>query len=355
MTLPPEVVAREPEWLLDPSPCSNVVVTSRARFARNVDRQLFAPHAAAAALEEVHEEVVESIARSTFLKPFFLLELTEVTGTERAFLKERRLISKEMERGGASRAVYVGPQLKSSIMLNEEDHLRLQCLENGLQLPQVMAALQKLDDEIGEVVPYAFHEKYGYLTACPTNTGTGLRVSVMMHLPGLAIRNEIQANLQPLPQHGLTVRGFHGENSENTGDYFQISNEVSLGKTTEQIAEELTDVVGLLMEKELEARSLLQRESRLGVQDAIWRAYGLLTHARKIDSNEAMRLLSRLRLGIDEGYFRELSHEMLNLLVMEIQPAHLVFRHGAETETPEARDMARAQYIRQTLAEAGSK
>ncbi len=355
MTIPAGIVAKEPEWLFEPAPCSNVVTTSRARFARNVDGQQFAPHAPPSVLEEVHDEILEALGRNKFVRPFFLLELTEVTASERAFLKERRLISKEMERGGASRAVYVAPELKSSILINEEDHLRFQCLENGLQLPQVMAALEQLDDEVGEVVPYAYHDRYGYLTACPTNLGTGLRASVMMHLPGLSIRNEIQSNLQPLPQHGLTVRGFHGENSENSGDYFQISNEVSLGKSKEQIVEELAEIVTLLMEKELEARSLLHRESRLGIQDAIWRAYGILTHARRIDTNEAMRLLSRLRLGIDEGYVKELSHETLNLLAMEVQPAHLVFRHGADAETSENRDQARAELIRQRLLEAGTK
>ncbi len=355
MTLPGEIIAREPKWLHEPAPCSNVVATSRARFARNVDGQQFAPHAAPSVLEEVHDEILEALRRSEYVRPFFLLELTEVTGTERAFLMERRLISREMERGGANRTVYVGPQLKSSILVNEEDHLRLQCLENGLQLPAVMGALEKLDNEVGEVIPYAYHERYGYLTACPTNVGTALRASVMMHLPGLSIRNEIQSNLQPLPRQGLTVRGFHGENSENSGDYFQISNEVSLGKSKEQIVEELSEVVTHLMEKELEARSVLHRENGLAIQDAVWRSFGILTHARRLDTSEAMRLLSRLRLGIDEGYFKNLSHETLNLLAMEIQPAHLMFRHGGDAEGSEARDQARARLIRERLHEAESE
>lgn len=349
MTLPPEIIAQDPNWLEEASPCDNVVVTSRARFARNVQNAPFAPHASAGALAEVREQIAEALSRNGYFADFMCLELTELSGLERTFLKESRLISKEMERGGPNRAVYVNRDLKCSIMVNEEDHLRIQCLEPGLQINRTQTKLNAIDTEAAKVLPCAFHEKFGYLTACPTNVGTALRASVMMHLPGLALKREIEAALQELPSRGLTVRGFHGENSEGVGDFYQISNEVTLGRSVEQIEQELADAVSTLMERELASRSLLHQKGGWTVKDAIWRSFGILSHARKIESVEAMKLLSRVRLGIDEGFFESLTHEKLNKLVFAIQPGHLVFCHGAG-EDAEERDITRANLIREVLA-----
>ncbi len=349
MSLPSEILASNLKWLEEKAPCHNVVVTTRARYARNVEHQPFSPHASSSVLTEVREHVRDSLLQNPYFRGFFCVDLAEVTGTERAFLKESRLISKEMERGGANRAVYVDRDLKCSIMINEEDHLRIQCLEPGLQLTRVQEHLAIVDAEAAKVIPFAYHERFGYLTACPTNAGTGLRASVMMHLPGLSLRREIESAFANLPKRGLTVRGFQGENSEGVGDFYQISNEVTLGKSVEDIEAELADVVSGIMERELEARSILLQNGGMIVQDAIWRSYGILTHARKIESAEAMKLLSRLRLGVDVGFFDSLSHELLNRLVVDIQPGHLVYRHGSSEEAEE-RDIARANLIRRSLA-----
>jgi protein arginine kinase len=348
MSLPQELVTKASNWLEERSPFNNAVISSRARYARNLHEHPFSPHASPSLMEKVREEITDAFTRSRELHDFYCVELTEASGTERGFLKESRLISKEMERGGPSRAVYVSSDLKSSVMVNEEDHLRLQCLESGLQISKAQEDLSHVDQLISRVVGYAFHEKLGYLTACPTNVGTGLRASVMMHLPGLALRRNVEAAFQGLAHRGLTVRGFHGENSENLGDFFQISNEVTLGKSVEEIEETLADAVNGILEREFEARSLLLSKGGTAVQDTIWRSFGVLLHARKIDTAEAMKLLSRVRLGIDEGYFPSLTHETLNKLVMEIQPSHLVLRHQAADEV-EQRDIARATLIREVL------
>lgn len=348
MSLPPEIIGADALWLEEPAPCNNVVVTTRVRLARNVTGHPFTRHASKSVAIEVLEALLDSLEKSDMLGTYFTFPLGNISSVEASFLKEARLISKEMEHGGHASAVVVRPDLKASVMINEEDHLRLQALEPGLQAGKAHKILDELDGEVASLVPYAYHPRLGFLTACPTNVGTGLRVSVMMHLPGLSMNSRLDDALKGLANYGLTARGFHGENSETTGDFHQISNEVTLGKTAGEIEEELGEMVSLIMEKELESRSMIMTSHDVTVRDSVWRSFGLLTHARKIDTAEAMTHLSRLRLGIDEGYFGKLSHECLNRLVVEVQPGHLLL--SAESgEDAQARDVRRATLIRNTL------
>jgi len=349
VSLPSTLVSESVRWLSEPSPCDQIVVSTRVRYARNVAGHPFAPHATQTVLQRVRREIGEAFARSTTFNEFYSLEMGNLTGLERGFLKEARLISKEMERGGQSRAVYVGHDLQSAVMINEEDHLRLQVLAPGLQISRAHQALAALEAEIGRALPYAYHHRLGYLTACPTNLGTGLRAGVMMHLPGLSLKREVEALATPLQRQGMTIRGFNGENSEHLGDHYQVSNEVTLGRSVEEIEELLGATVNALMDREMEARSLLLTKGGVAALDTIWRSYGILTNARKIDSNEAMKLLSRIRLGIDHGCFPHLSHARLNAIVAEVQPGHLVMRHGASEEIDQ-RDVQRATLIRGLLA-----
>ncbi len=348
MALPPEIVSHDFHTTEEATPCNNVVIMSRARYARNLSSHHFSPHGGPEVHRRVLEKIVESVSRREFFDSYYFLNLHEVSGLDRSFLKESRLISREMERGGNHHAVYVAENLKSSIMINEEDHVRMQCLECGLQISKVQEHLSRLHSEMASSVSFSYHQRFGFLTACPSNLGTGLRVSVMMHLPGLTLRRKLESALSGLSQNGMTVRGFYGENSENLGYFFQISNERTLGYSTTDIEEKLAGIVSEIMEKELEARSLLLKDSGIAVQDSIWRAYGILSHARRIDTGEAMKLLSRLRLGCDEGYFETLTHEKLNRLVVEIQPGHLILRHGA-TDESDHRDNVRADLIRSRL------
>lgn len=345
MALPENIFNPQDFWVGKTAPCHGVVVSSRARYARNLEGELFTPHADKAKRLGIHDQIRDEIAKSSLLEEFTLVPMEDLTELERLFLIESRLISHEMKRDDGSRGVYIHQSKKASIMVNEEDHLRFQVLEPGLQVDLAVEKLDKLDAELADLFSYAVHNRLGYLTACPTNVGTGLRASVMLHLPGLSISQELDTALQALPSCGLTARGFYGENSEHTGDFFQISNEVTLGSSVEEIASMLKRVVHQIIEMELEARSLLPNKSRGTFENAVWRSYGLLSYARQMSSKEALKLLSRVRLGIDAGMITDLTHEQLNRLIQEIQPGHLMMFHHASDEASD-RDVIRASLLR---------
>ena len=352
MTSPPFDLSDQ--WLAAAGPCGDVAVSSRARFARNVAGYPFAPHARPEVLRRLSDHIAEILSRCDALAGWTRIELGDLTATERAFLKESRIISKEMEQGGDHLAVYVSPDAMASILINEEDHLRLQVLAPGLQVDKVVERLREIDTALAAVLGYAWSSNYGYLTACPTNVGTGFRASAMLHLPGLTLLQEVESSLQGMAANGLTVRGFYGENSEYAGDFYQVSNEITLGRTVDQITQTLGSVIDRLIEREKEARLTLSRNHASATNDSIWRSFALLTHARQMDSIEAMRLLSRLRLGIDLGYFEPLGHEELSKLVIEIQPAHLERLRSSQGVT-QTRDEARAHYLRQRLSRLASR
>jgi len=334
-------------WLESDSDTCHVAVSSRARYARNLSGYPFAPHAAPRVLQQVDAFVAEGIKRSPELANFQRIELARIPPQDRAFLRESRLISKEMERGAEFLTAWVWPEESASILVNEEDHLRLQVIRPGLAVREAVERLNIIDAALSNVVGYAWSDKYGWLTACPTNVGSGFRASVMMHLPALRQLKDVEASLQGIAHHGLTVRGFYGENSEYTGDFYQISNEVTLGRSVDEVLETLMGVVRRLIEKEEEARLELFRNHEAAVADAVWRNYGTLAYARKIDASEAMRILSAIRLGIDRGWFGDLSHKALNRLVLDIQPAHLERRHDARGGKGDSRDEARAAFLRE--------
>lgn len=338
-------------WLEAEGPMPHVVLSSRARFARNLAEFPFAPHARNEVLERLLDIVADAASRAEIVRDFEKVVLARIQADERAMLKESRLISPELERGAPARAVFLAPDKCASIMVNEEDHLRIQCIEPGLQVGKALARLEAIEAALSAVLAFATSSRYGFLTACPSNVGTGLRVSVMLHLPALAIIREVQGLLGGLSSRGLTVRGFNGEDSEFLGDFFQVSNEITLGKSVANIAKELETFVGLVIAKEEETRVALLRDKGPVVEDAIWRSWSILAYARRMNSKEAMTLLSRLRLGIDREIFPSLSHGALNRLFIEIQPAHLS-RLGVEERLADeagARDEARARYLRQQL------
>lgn len=333
------------KWVEISGPYIDIVVSTRARYARNVQGLPFAPYAKPEELAQVVEIVDTSMASQNVLGPTDRITLAEVPRLERRYLKESRIISAELEKGGEHRIVYLSRERNKSLMVNEEDHIRMQCIMAGLQLQDTLHAIDAIDARLEVLVDYAFSEKFGYLTTCPTNTGTGLRVSVMMHLPGLALSQVMDTILSLVQPYGLTIRGFYGEHSEYIGDFYQISNEVTLGKSEEEIVEMLEKVVTQIITKEQQAREQLFAQKANAIDDAIWRSYAVLSNARMIDSSEAMKLLSRIRLGIDRGYFSSFTHSELNKLIIEIQPAHLELREGGSVGG-EARDMVRAGLLR---------
>ncbi|MCX7766136.1 MAG: ATP--guanido phosphotransferase, partial [Candidatus Sumerlaeia bacterium] len=305
-------------WLEEAGPKMHVVISSRSRLARNLDNYRFALFARKEELHAVAEQIANAIQQIQELNQFLKIDLTQLDKIERHFLTESRIISKELEKSGDERFVYLSPDRRVSIMVNEEDHLRMQCILAGLQLRNTFEIINRIDDRLANYLDFAFSEKFGYLTACPTNVGTGLRLSVMLHLPALVIQNKIGEIVELIQPYGFILRGFQGENSEFEGDCYQVSNEITLGKTEEELLETLQKVVEQIIEREESARQTLFTEYRSTVDDVIWRSYALLRYARRLDSVEAMQLLSRIRLGIDLGYFPQLSHQQLNQLFIMI-------------------------------------
>jgi protein arginine kinase len=336
-------------WAGPDGPLSHVVVSSRVRHARNLDRVAFPPHAAKDDLRRVCESVDRLIRGDSTLGGFARIDLNAFSGLERTFLKESHIISPELEQAGEFRVLYVDPARSCAIMVNEEDHLRMYCLRAGFQIVPVLESINAIDAVFGQSLHYAFSEKYGFLTTCPSNVGTGMRASVMLHLPGLVMTHQIEELLKNMPKAGLAVRGYYGENSEFLGDFYQVSNEVTLGKTEDEIVQSLQAVIQHLISREEAARNILFEKKRWYADDIIWRSYALLTHARIMASSEAFKLLSPVRLGIERGYFPTLTHHQLNQMIVAVQPAHLQVAEGREIGVEE-RDIARAQLLRKIFS-----
>lgn len=329
-----------------------IVLSSRVRLARNLDNLPF-PHrmseADAERLLKVAEEGVREINLMGFPAKVELYRLAETPALERQILVDKHLISPQQAKDARAKAVAVSDDEAISIMINEEDHLRLQVLAPGLQLQEAWRVASLVDDALEQKIQYAFNEKLGYLTACPTNVGTGLRASVMMHLPGLVLTQQAGRLFNNLSQLGLVVRGLYGEGTEAAGHIFQISNQNSLGKSEEEIVAHLEAIAQKVIEAEQQAREYLFREMRLQIEDRVARAYGLLANARVITSEEAMRLLSDVRLGIGLGVLSRLKYEVMNELMVAMQPAFLQRMEGRELD-PLDRDTKRAALIRTRLA-----
>jgi protein arginine kinase len=337
--------ANTDDWLLENAPLNSVVISSRARLARNFPRIPFAPRANHDQLRFIAQMARDGFGRNKALRNYSVIELTSIPTQRRSFLRESHLISSELEKGGVGRMVCLSPGMDTSIMVNEEDHLRLSTLMSGLRIEEVYARLAEIEKEVEGELELAYSEEFGYLTACPTNTGTGLRLSVMLHLTALVMIGQAEEALSTLGNYGLVVRGAYGEHSEHSGDMFQISNEVTLGKSEEQILEIHKKVVGQVIQTELQAREALFRQARDKIEDAVCRATGLLATARRIDSSEAVSLLSRTRLGIGRNWGVQLSHSELSRLFVDIQPSHIQCLEQGDS-TPEDRDTIRASLLR---------
>jgi protein arginine kinase len=340
-------------WLDASGEASDIVLSTRIRLARNVEGYAFSGRARDGERLRVLAQVRDAVQKVPSLSGSAVLRVDELSGAERLLLHERHLVSKELAgldsthpvRNGA--AVLLGSGV--GVMVNEEDHLRLQSLRSGFQVRGAYDALDRLDRELGKAVPYAFHEEFGFLTACPTNTGTGLRASVLIHLPGLVLTKEIAKVLSGLQQMGLTYRGLYGEGSEVVGNFFQISNQTTLGRSEEELVDHLTRVVRKVIEREEEARRVLLRDAGYIIEDKLWRAYGTLRYARSLTFEEAMNLLSGVRLAAGLKLIAGLSVYTLNKLLIFSQSAHLVHREGRSLTESET-NLARARYVRQTLA-----
>jgi protein arginine kinase len=336
-------------WMNEIGPDGDIVLSSRIRYARNFEKIPFPKVAERENLEGIIQLFEKEFSNREFEKigNLELLRMEEMELVQKRVLVEKHLISPNLadsEKG----AVILSVNEDISIMINEEDHLRIQCLLPGLQLNEGLYVANSLDDWIEQKVDYAFDEKYGYLTSCPTNVGTGLRASVMVHLPALVLSQQINRIIPAINQLGLVVRGIYGEGSEAQGNIFQISNQITLGKSEQDIVEDLRSVVAQVIAQERAAREKLQKRSYIQLEDRVCRSYGTLSYSRIIQSKEASQCLSDLRLGIDLGFIKNVSRTILNELMIVTQPNFLQ-QYAGKSLSPDERDIRRAALIRERL------
>jgi protein arginine kinase len=331
-------------------PDSDIVLSSRIRLARNFEAYKFPTLFSHEEAKMIIEKMEDILHQSPFEKfgQMELLKIEELQPLHKRVLVEKHLISPHLAEDSPYGAVLLTENEEVSIMINEEDHIRIQCLFPGLQLSEALDAANEIDDWLESNIQYAFDEKYGYLTSCPTNVGTGLRASVMMHLPGLILTQQINRIIPAINQLGLVVRGIYGEGSEALGNIFQISNQITLGKSEEDIGRDLKGIVSQLISQERSAREALRKTSNIQLEDRVFRSLGVLSNSRIIESKEAARCLSDVRLGIDMGYIENMPKTILNELMILTQPGFLQQYAGGALR-PHERDIRRAALIRERI------
>jgi len=343
-----DFLKQDAEWLKGSGPSSNIVVSSRTRLARNLDKFPFSHWAKKKDLEYILETAKDAAGSIPSLKDALFLRLKDLSEVDRFFLVERHLMSPEHAKDVEYKALMVDPKEVVSIMINEEDHLRLQVLQAGLNLKEAWRIIDEIDTGLSRKLSFAYSAKWGYLTACPTNTGTGLRGSVMLHLPALVFTGQIGRILQATAKLGLNVRGLYGEGTEAIGNFFQVSNQVSMGLTEEELIDNIERIINQIVTREDATCKTIMLRNREELVDRVWRAYGTLKSAHIITSNETIMLLSAIRIGVDLGIVKNLDRKMVNELFMLTQPAHLQKLEGKVLNSRE-RDIKRADIVRERL------
>ncbi len=337
------------EWLRGTGPMSDVVISSRIRLARNIRNYHFLTKASPDEQKEIYRCLVDAIAETGLDQNSFFVDMEEIDDLDRQVLVERHLVSREHAEREGSRGVAISSSETRALMINEEDHLRMQVLRSGLQLESLWDEINEIDDKLSAKVEFAFDEKLGYLTACPTNIGTGMRVSVMLHLPALKITGEIEKVLRAAKDLRLAVRGLFGEGTEAVGDFYQVSNQTTLGRSEEEIVDEFaTRIIPRIVEYEKAAREALSHQRAVQLDDKVWRAYGILENARTMASDETLFFLSHVRMGVSMGRFHAVDLNTINELFLQIQPAHLQKLRGGVLNG-EQRSIARAEFLRKRL------
>lgn len=320
------------------------VVSSRIRLARNLKKYAFPMMLSEAESGQVIQEIAEVFSEETLREAFDIKILKDMDPLTRQEMVESHLMSPNLLNMHKKGALIISKDKSVSIMLNEEDHLRIQCIEKGFDIDKAFELANEIDNKLEEKLEYAFDEKLGYLTSCVTNVGTGLRASVMMHLPALRMIGEIKKIVQTLSKIGLTVRGGYGEGSEALGNMFQISNQITLGASEKEIIGAVHNIITQLIEKERNARRLLMEKDPLLIEDKVYRSYGVLKNARLLNYKECMMLLSDVILGADLGIITEISNSTLHHIMNAIQPASLQLIFDKNFDGRE-RDVKRAEYI----------
>lgn len=336
-------------WLDVSGPRSDVILSTRVRVARNLLGHAFPGRAGDVELREVRDELLSAASGNNYLTNAVVFRMEDAPQAVRDVLVERHIVSSDFARRPDGRAAIVGEREVASAMVNEEDHLRLSCIRSGLAPLDAWMLVDRVDSEMAQDLHYAFSGDRGYLTACPTNVGTGLRVSVLAHLVGLVRDGKIASVLGSVSKLGLSVRGYYGEGSEAFGGFFQISNQTTLGQPEDDIAYTVERVGAQIAQLELASRKRLLAERRLELADEVHRAHGVLRSARLLTADEVMERGSSLRLGVALGLLEGLSMAAVNRLLVVAQPGHLAYAAGADAASREL-DAARADLVRRELA-----
>ncbi|MFM1768900.1 MAG: hypothetical protein RJA22_1429 [Verrucomicrobiota bacterium] len=340
--IPPADIARRT------GPHDKIVMSSRVRLARNLRAAAFPGWAKKAERIRILDQIRPAVESLPQMADSFSESMDNLALLDKHILVERHLISREHAAKNAGSGFVLNREETLCVMINEEDHLRMQALRPGLQLKQAWQAIDAIDTKLEKKLDYAFHSDLGYLTACPTNLGTGIRVSAMLHLPGLVLAEQINQIIQAVNKLGLAVRGLYGEGTEALGNVFQVSNQMTLGESESDIVERLSKVLNQIIEHEENARLAQLEKKPKSVYNHIGRAYGILANAHSISSKETMNLLSLMRLGVDLGLFPDLDRALVDELFVITQPYHLQQRYSDKLSVEE-RDLLRADMLRERL------
>lgn len=332
------------KWYLDEGFQSDIVLSTRVRLARNIEGLPFPNRMTDADGAKLISMVEQALAKLNY--QFRLVKMDDIDDLERQKLMEEHFISPDMLKNTKNKAVFISGDDSVSILVGEEDHLRLQSMFSGLEAQKAYDLLEKVDDFLSKELPYAFHEKYGFLTACPTNVGTGMRLSFMLHLPALCKAHLADSLFSTISKLGITVRGLYGEGTKPQGDVFQVSNQVTLGRSETEIMEGVTEVIHQIIAKERELRSRMMQENGAAIEDAVYRALGTMRYARILPSAELNGLLSSVRMGVSIGLIKDVSIRDLNTVMVEARPGHVM---GDHVLTGFERDVKRAALVRERL------
>ena len=343
-----DLIHQTGEWLKGTGPFAHIVMSSRVRLARNLAKIPFPNKSNKKELEEVFRQVEEAAKDIPVFKGGGIFHINEMDNVDRQFLVERHLMSHDHAANGDGKGLIVSREEGLSIMVNEEDHLRIQAMSSGLNLMDAWKIINDLDDALSAKLEFAFYNNWGYLTACPTNTGTAMRGSVMMHLPALVMTKQINKVLSAISKLSFASRGFYGEGTQASGNFYQISNQVSLGHSELDIIQNINGLIRQIVEQEEQARQALLLQNRPMLEDKICRSFGILKNVHIISSQETIELLSMVRLGVDVGVVKDINHKVINELFIMTQPAHLQKLDAKKLNAFE-RDTRRASLIRQKL------
>lgn len=337
-------------WYVDVGPESDVVLSCRIRLARNFAEYPYPHRSQPEIRRRVMDRVVEAVlgSDSNMSQQFRFVDFTKLPPVERQVLMEKHLVSKDLAESKIECGAVISASENISIMINEEDHLRIQCLGAGLQLETLWGLADQIDNLLSESIPYAFDNKIGYLTACPTNIGTAIRASAMLHLPALVMTGYIKGLLESVTKLGVAVRGMYGENTEASGNIFQISNQVTLGRSEDEIISGVRNLAEQIVNQERALRQEMLSQNGIRLEDRIYRSFGILRSARLLSSEEALNRLSDIRLGVNLGLLKGLEDARLNTLLFEIQPGNLQQQAGRALR-PDDRDTKRADIVREVM------